>query len=78
VVVTEVGLVGVAWVVVGGALNFTLSLPAEARGVQLRLLGRAGTLLLNGAPQATTACGRYQCCELGPGPAALTGSMELA
>jgi hypothetical protein len=75
-VVTEVGLVTVSWQLAAGALHFALDIPAEATGVQLRLIGVPGSLVVNGSAVASVACGRYQCASLGAGPAALTGSIQ--
>jgi alpha-L-rhamnosidase len=69
-VVTELGIFTVAWVRNATTLNFSLSLPAGAglARAALRLAGVDGaSVVVNGAPVATTADGRYAVALLAPG-----------
>ena len=69
-VVTELGVVTVAWTRNATALTFALTLPASAglARATLRLAEIDGaSLVVNGAPVATTTDGRYAVALLAPG-----------
>ena len=77
-VVTELGVVGVAWAVAGRVLSFTLTLPQGVAQASLRLADADGsTLVLGGKATPTTQDGRYAVAPLGGGPATLSGSITL-
>lgn len=74
-VVTELGVVTVAWSVDGGRLGFTVALPAGARSATLRVPDAdAATLELDGAPAPATQDGRYAVATL---TASVSGSIAL-
>lgn len=76
-VVTELGVVRVAWARVGGALTFALELPEGMATAALRLADCDGaTLVVNGAATPTSQDGRYAVAMLGLG-GNFTGSISL-
>ena len=76
-VVTELGVVQVSYAVGGGALAFSLALPAGARLATLRLPdANGGSLVLNGAATPTAAEGRWSVVNL-TAPGSYTGIIQL-
>lgn len=81
-VVTEAGIVEVQWErapqgALGGCqLAFTLALPQDVQRTELRLVGEAGTLVLNGKQVNTSQDGRYQVAMVEGGDLYLSGSIQ--